>query len=160
MCDFCVFIPVKPFVKQWLLTHYDGEPIAFPSQSLENAVIKRFTMKLPKGKVPELQKEGEVAIKIPESKAKPASTYYYLGALGKEAVEEVIEDNFKLCLWNEIWSLYRSYENQGISKHLNAILRAWMEHHGISIRYEETIKQRFYRIREAYRKKGIDLIRK
>lgn len=37
---------------------------------------------------------------------------------------------------------------------------AWCEKHGIDIDYADTIRQRYYRIREQYAKKGIDLMKK
>ena len=37
---------------------------------------------------------------------------------------------------------------------------AWCEKHGIDIDYADTIRQRYYRIRDQYTKKGIDLMKK
>lgn len=160
MSQFRLYLKVKPFVKQWLIHHYDGEPIEFPSQSVENATIRRFIQRLPKDKLPEPQKENEVAILIPDSKAKPAQYFNYMGVLGKEALEEVIEDLFKRALWNDLGTLEDQYEREGKPFKLLKMIRAWMEMNGISIDHEDTVKQRYFRIREAYRNRGINLMKK
>lgn len=150
MSNFVIYLRLEPFVKQWLVHHY-GEPVSFPPQSVENSTIRLFLQKLPEGKVPEIKKEEEIAICIPESKQKPVEYYNYLGKHAKEALIECIEDNFKRNMWSELNDLH----DCGCT--VQKAIDAWCEMHGISIDFDDTIRQRYYRARDAYLKHGIDL---
>ena len=101
--------------------------------------------------MPEVATEGATAICIPDSKAKPPSSYNYMGVKGKKAVHEAIMDLFIQNLWNDL----RRIENSGVG--VNTRIAAWCEMHGISIDRVETVRQKYYRIRDAYTKKGINL---
>lgn len=91
------------------------------------------------------------AIVIPDSKAKPPQYYNYLGKKAKAAVKETIEDLFRANLWNEMSDLTR--RNCG----LNKTIAAWCEMHGIDDDYSETVRQKFYRMRTNYSRRGIFL---
>ena len=152
MSNFVVYIEVEPFIKEWLI-HSFGNPVVFPAQSVENATIRRFTQKQP-GAAPEPHADKEVAIAIPDSKAKDPMLYNYLGTHGKKAVAECINDTFKMNMWAELNDL----SDVGCS--IMKAIYSWCEMHGISIDYAWTIRQRYYRMRDSYLKKGIDLRRK
>lgn len=150
MKDFVVYIKLEKYLSQWL-THSLGHPVRFPSQSNENSVIRRFIQKLPPGQQPEMAFEGATAIVIPDSKAKDPATYNYLGPRAKEAVIEAIEDLFRRNMWAELGDMADR------SVGLNKMIAAWCELHGIDDDYIETVRQKYYRIRNAYSKKGIFL---
>lgn len=152
MSKFVVYIKVEPFVKQWLV-HSFGDPVVFPAQSIENSTIRRFTQKQPAA-VPEPPDEEDVAIAIPDSKAKDPLLYNHLGQQGKKAVAECINDTFRMNLWAELNDL----SDVGCS--VMKAIYSWCEMHGISIDYAWTIRQRYYRMRDSYLKKGIDLRRR
>ncbi len=154
MSQFNIYLKVEPFIRQWLVNKYGAEPIKFDIASVENSTIRLFLQKQPKDSVPQTQQPDEVAICIPESKAKPTVTYNYLGPYGKNALRETIEDVFKRQLWNELYDLSQC----GCSV-LNAV-RAWMEANGIDIEYDYVIKMRYQRLREAYLRNDIDLRKK
>lgn len=159
MSQITFYLKLKPFVRQWLEFHF-GKPVKFPPKSVENSTIRLHVRELPKGMIPEMQQPDEVAICIPESKSKPPSRYFYLGPRAKIALVEVIEDNFRLCLWNELWVLYKDFKEQGVKIRMESQVRAWCENHGISPDHCATIVQRFYRMKEGYKRKGIDLMSK
>lgn len=150
MSQFCIYIKLEKYLAEWL-THSLGNPVRFPASSNENAVIRCFLQKLPEDKLPETQQPDEIAICIPDSKAKPASSWNYMGEKGKKAVREAILDLFIRNLWNDLQRL------EGSSIGINTRIAAWCEMHGIGIDRVETVRQRYYRIRDAYTKKGINL---
>lgn len=150
MSNFLVYVKVKPFVRQWLTYHF-GNPVEFPAQSVENATIRRFLGKQPRGEQPQTAAaEEEVAIRIPDSKQKPVITYNYLGTHAKAAVVECIEDNFRRQMWTDLGDLH----DCGCS--LLKAINAWCENNGISIEYDYTIKMRYQRMRNSYLKNGVD----
>lgn len=149
MNQYVVYIKVKPFIRQWLTYHY-GNPVQFPVQSVENATIRRFLTKQPDGK-PKMGDIDDVPICIPDSKQKPVITYNYLGEHAKEAVEECIEDTFRMQMWNDLNDLHEC----GCS--ILKGVQAWCENNGISIDYDCTIKMRYQRMRKSYLSNGIDL---
>lgn len=150
MRDFVIYIRLEKYLHQWLVNAL-GHPVRFPAQSNENAVIRRFLRKLPDDEYPEMPFEGATAIVIPYSKAKDPAVFNYLGKKAKEAVIGTIEDLFRRNLWAEIGSTFDG--NQGINK----TIAAWCEMHGIDDDYIETVRQKFYRMRNAYNKRGIFL---
>lgn len=150
MSSIVFYLRLEPYLRQWLV-HSLGDPVVFPAQSNENAVIRRFLRKRPENIRPELAADGLTAICIPDSKAKPPQYYNYLGKKAKAAVKETIEDLFRANLWNEISDLTR--RNCG----LNKTIAAWCEMHGIDDDYSETVRQKYYRMRDSYNKKGIFL---
>ena len=150
MSQFCIYIKLEKYLAEWL-THSLGNPVVFPTGSNENAVIRCFISKLPEGKSPDVATEDTTAICIPDSKAKPASSYNYMGEKGKKAVHEAILDLFIRSLCNDLSRI----ENSNIG--INTRIAAWCEMHGIGLDRIETVRQRYYRIRDAYSKKGINL---
>lgn len=153
MSQFCIYIKLKPYLKEWLV-HSLGEPVVFPDHSNENAVIRTFIQRRPADAPVEINTAGEfTAICIPDSKAKPAEYYNYISHSGKKAIIEAIEDRFIQNLWGELSILTFSNYGKGINTHIEA----WCEMHGISLDSAETVRQKYFRIRKAYTEKGIDL---
>lgn len=148
MSKYVTYIHLKPFVRQWLVHSY-GEPVAFPAQSIENSTIRRFTQVRPEAAP--AHDADDVAVRVPDSKAKDPALYNYLGLHGRQAVEECIEDNFQRNLWCELNDL----SDVGCS--VMKAIYSWCEMHGISIDYAYTIRQRYYRLRDSYSRKGVDM---
>lgn len=155
MSQFVIYISLEKYLAQWVRHHF-GDPVVFPVQSNANAVIRAFISRLPSGLSPDLPKESlaigkAVAFAIPDSKAKPAQYYNYMGRRGKLAVKEVVRDLFRRSLWNDISPLDDS--NIGLSTRI----AAWCEMHGIATEYAETVRQCYYRMRDTYAAHGINL---
>lgn len=150
MSKFCIYLHLETYLAEWL-THNLGSPVAFPPSSNENAVIRAFIQKLPPGELPEMDDGNSVAILIPDSVAKPPETYHYMGARGKKAVREAIKDLFVRALWADISALEKSAVG------LNSLIAAWCEKNGIGIDRINTVRQAYYRIRDAYARKKINL---
>lgn len=150
MSHIVFYIKLEPYLKQWLHNSL-GNPVVFPPQSNENAVIRRFLRKRPPEVQPEMAENELTAIVIPDSKAKPPQYYNYLGKKAKAAVKETIEDLFRANLWNEMSDLTK--RDCG----LNKTIAAWCEMHGIDDDYSETVRQKYYRMRTSYSRRGIFL---
>ena len=104
MSKFVVYVEVEPYLKQWL-THSFGDPVEFPVNSNENAVLRRFITKRPINNQPEKPGERDVAICIPYSKAKNPETYNFLNGHAKQALTESINDLFRLNMWCDLGDL-------------------------------------------------------
>ncbi|MCM1333372.1 MAG: hypothetical protein NC248_12280 [Bacteroides sp.] len=150
MSDFVVYVRLEKHLRQWL-TSTLGDPVRFPSRSNENAVLRAFTIKTPPGCLPDTNREGKVAIVLPDSTAKPPETYNHLGRKGQDAIREAIRDLFLRSLWSEVSPLQES------SVGVNALIAAWCESKGIDIDSVETVRQCFYRLRRQYARKGINI---
>jgi hypothetical protein len=147
-----IYIKLEQYLREWL-THSLGDPVCFPPGSNENAVIRAFIQPLPAGEAPSMGGGGcgETAICIPDSKAKPACRYNHMGERGKRAVREAILDLFVRNLWSEL----RPIDSVNIG--VNTRIAAWCELHGIGLERVETVRQKYYRIRNAYSKRGVCL---
>ena len=150
MSQFVIYIKLEKYLSEWL-THSLGCPVRFPNGSNENAVIRAFIQKTPEDETPEKASDDATPIYIPDSKAKPPESYNYMTDSGKKAVREAIMDLFTRNLWNEL----RPIDNINIG--VNTRIAAWCEMHGIGLDRVETVRQKYYRIREAYKKRGINL---
>lgn len=150
MSQFVIYIKLEKYLSEWL-THSLGCPVRFPNGSNENAVIRAFIQKTPEDETPEKAPDDATPIYIPDSKAKPPESYNYMTDSGKKAVREAIMDLFTRNLWNEL----RPIDNINIG--VNTRIAAWCEMHGIGLDRVETVRQKYYRIREAYKKRGINL---
>lgn len=95
--------------------------------------------------------EDYIAIRLPDSKAKPVKEYCYLGPRARRAVKEMVTDLFKIDLWASLKDIADR------SCRLSSLISAWCEQHGIGIDYEDTVRQCFYRMREQHVKKGLNL---
>lgn len=153
MSKYTIYIKLKPFVAQFL-THSLGNPVSFPPMSIENSTIHHFIDRLPKDKTPDVAADGLTAIYIPDSKTKSPEYFNYLSPRGKQAVVECCEHLFNTCMWSELGDM------STIGCKTMTAIYAWCEKHGIDIDYAYTIRQRYYRIRDNYNKKGIDLMKK
>lgn len=153
MNEYCIYLKLKPFVRQWLVNAF-GEPVVFPAQSIENATIRLFVMQLPKDRQPDVKTEDATAIKIPDSSTKPSRLFNYMSPRGKMAVTDCIETLFNRNLWAELGNL------SAVGCNTMSAIYAWCDNHGIDLDYSDTVRQRYYRMRDAYTKKGIDLRKK
>ena len=153
---YTVFIPVKPFVAQWLKFHF-GDPVKFPDFSLENQDLKRFSLNKKEYKrlgIKEREHNGGVMVVLPQSKSKDPEYYHYLGRRGEDAIVDSCERIFRRNMFCELGDETMRGCN------LNVAIKAWCEKHGIDEQYCNTIKQRYYRIRDSYQDCGIDLRKK
>ena len=153
MSDLNVYIKLKPFVQQFI-QHDFGTPAVFPDKGPENSTIHHFVMRRPDDKAPDVEEDGLTPISIPDSCTKPARYYNYLTPRGKKAVAECCEYLFKRALWKELGDM------SDIGCNMMTAIYAWCEQHGIAIDYADTIRQRWYRLRNAYIKNNIDLTEK
>ena len=74
MSHIVFYIKLEPYLKQWLHNSL-GNPVVFPPQSNENAVIRRFLRKRPPEVQPEMAEDELTAIVIPDSKANIITTW-------------------------------------------------------------------------------------
>lgn len=152
MNKFVFYLPVKPFIGQWLTNHY-GSPVVFPARSVENACIRRFVGLNPKGHIPKKPMEEHVVVVIPDNKHKKPLCWNYMSKSACNALLELIEDNFMMQMWIDLNEMTRC----GCTI-LNSV-RAWCENNGISTDYDYTIKMRYQRMRKTYMGKGVVLMR-
>ena len=106
MSNFYFYLKVKPFIGQWLHHHY-GDPVVFPSRSAENACIRRFVSLRPKDWQPTKREDGTVAVAIPDTGRKRVISYNYMSKTAMEALEEIIDDTFKMQMWKDLNEMTR-----------------------------------------------------
>lgn len=153
MSKFVFYLPVKPFIGQWLTYHY-GNPVTFPARSAENSAIRKLVTKQPKDKTP-MKPEGDyVAVAIPDSQRKKPEYYNYMCGEACKVLNKLIDSTFKMQFWNDINDL----SMLGVS--ILDCVRTWCEQNGISIDYDYTLKMRYQRMRDAHLENGVDLRRK
>lgn len=153
MSQFYFYLKVKPFIGQWLRHHY-GAPVVFPSRSAENACIRRFVSLRPKDWQPRKPEGDTVAVAIPDQNRKHVEYWNYMTKTAQEALVEIIDDTFKMQMWNDLNEMTRC----GCT--LLKCVRTWCEQNGIDPDYDYTLKMRYQRMRDSYLKHGVDLRKK
>lgn len=148
--DYFIYLKVESYLAQWI-TKSLGDPVDLPRESPEIKLIKRFLDTQPKGLNPDTGTESNLKVIIPWSKEKDPRTYNYLSPRAKEILIESFETIFLNNLWSELGSL------ENINASLTNVIYAYLEKHGIDEEHWETIRQKYYRIRKRYQKKGIKL---
>ena len=150
MSAFVIYINLPRYLGEWA-RHKFGDQVVFPRASPQNAIIRAYTSKLPKGAVPDAAAPGLTAVAIPDSVAKPPEVYNYMGERGKAAVAESIKDLFLRELWADMTPLRESAVG------LTSLIAAWCEANGISIDNVEAVRQCYYRIRKEFARSDINL---
>lgn len=150
MSQYLIYVDLPKYLDQWL-TNRLGNPVVFPPGSPQNAVIRTYIRKKFPGESVDIRKDGQTAIAIPDSVAKPPESYNFMGDRGKMAVVETIRDLFKRALWCDISQIEKSPCG------LNKLIAAWCEMNGIDIDRIESVRQIYYRIRKEYAERGINL---
>lgn len=160
--QYVTYINLPDYLKEWAVNRW-GNPIRFPSGSVENSVIRNLLQKLPKGVEPVLPSDGAVAVVLPNSKHKPLETFNYISVEGRDAIAAMVHDLLSVQLWNDMRRyLFSADEVQDprrnpmgkIAGELKAnvgvmnIIRNWCRVNGISIDHDNTIKQKWYRQRK------------
>lgn len=140
---------VPDYLAQWA-THHLGNPVEFPKDSPESRLIKLFIDKQPRNRLPDLR--GNLAIKIPSSKAKdPRAGYFYMSPRAQTIIKECLSALFIQNLWAELSDINK------VNCELSTAIYAWLEKHGIADTYWECVRQKYYRLRKLYEDKGIKL---
>lgn len=144
-----IYIPMAGYLRQWLVGQL-GIPVRFPKGSYENAVIARHISRLPPDGSPQLGGPDDVPVVVPAIHGKPMETYNYFGRRGAAALREAVANLFTLDLWHGV-------APRLASSGLNEALDGWCAKKGIDLDSREAVRQKFYRMRKAYRRHGIIL---
>lgn len=125
MSDICIHIELDPYLRQWFIHDFGGEPVVLGRASIESKILETFLIETPHNASPELPGENTVAIRIPTFRYKDAATHNYLPVAAREALKETIRNRFDVELFNDLHTFGR------IGKRLDNVVYAWMEAHGI-----------------------------
>lgn len=150
MSDYIIYIKVSPYVAEWAVNSL-GNPVEFPKDSVEHRLIKKFLEKTPETISPDIKGDNNLSVRIPFFKVKDPRVYNYMNDASKDLLIESLETLLIQNLWSELGSL----ENLNCSA--KKMIISWCRMHGISEMHEDTIAQKFYRLRKRYAKKGIFL---
>ena len=97
--------------------------------------------------------DDEVAICIPYSQSKKPESYNYLSKPGKLAIAEAINDLFSMQMFEDLTSV--AVRNVPVKY----LIEDWMYKNGIKDDNYDNLKQKFTRIKDSYRKHGINISR-
>lgn len=147
-----IYLPLTGYLREWLIYRL-GSPVSFPHGSYENAVIARHITRLPPHTAPQLCAPDCLPITVPSLLGKPPHLYNYFPRRGQAALTEAINTLFTLDLWH-------SLAPKLTTPHLNESIEQWCKSRHIAPQYREAVRQRFYRIRQAYAARGIILGKK
>lgn len=151
MKDVLIYLPLKPFIRQFLFHHY-GCPVKFPAQSITNKCIVSVLQKRRKDGLPEVAGEGRTPICIPDNSAKDPAVWNFVSTFGKKLICQHIESVFSMCIWCEMTAACQFNDR----KQQDAAYE-WCLRHGVSLDYADTIRMRYYRDKTSFLSQKIDL---
>lgn len=153
MKDITIYLPLPPYLRQWLTTAF-GLPVRFPPRSYENLLLQRATCRGKGTQTLSHRPEGSVPIVIPDNGRRRPEYYYRLSRHGRQHLSSAIDGLFRLNLWSECCGLCNRRGE------LNESLDNWCRDHGISVEHRDTVRKKFYRMRLDYERYGIILGKK
>ena len=126
MSDICVNLAMPSYLRQWFINRHGGcEPVKLVRGSAESELLRMYTVRQPDGAVILPKQEGEVAICIPSYKNHDPRTYNYLTKLGKEALLDIIKNDFRVDMWDYL----HDFDKYG--RELKSLILLYMELRGI-----------------------------
>lgn len=147
MSDFCVYLKMPNYLRQWFVHRHSGEePVTLLRNSVESKALQRATVPLPKGVLPARQQEDEVAVYIPYSKQHDPRTYNHITETGKRALLSIIKNDFDVDVWEFLHDFGR------IGRQQKDLIYLFMEQRGIKEDGTtwDTIAKIYQRLRKGY----------
>ncbi len=147
MSDYLVYIKMPSYLRQWFVHRHSGsEPVMLRQGSIESKLIKLAQSRQPDDFFPPLQKEDEVAICIPYSKARDPRTYNYISPTGKKALLDNIKNAFAVDCWNFL------HDFGHIGQQQKELIYLYMEQRGIKEDGTcwDSIAKAYQRLRKNY----------
>lgn len=146
-----VYVPMPAYMRQWLRSRF-GCPARFPAGSYENAILARHLTRPPRGAAPQLPSPLAAPVAAPSVRGKPAATHNYLPRRGMALLAASVSTLFTLDLWGGCVCLLAS-ESAAIGEGLEE----WCRSRSITPENREAVRQRFYRLRLSYARRGVIL---
>lgn len=139
------------YLREWLVNRL-GSPVVFNRGSYENAIIKTYiSNKVPNGDDAVTSWSLDMTpIVVPRIDGKSWKEYHYFGRRGAVKLVEAVETLFRIDLW-------KGCAGSVTGKSIEEDVENWCREHGISIEYRSAVKKKFYRMRNAYVKRGVVL---
>lgn len=141
-----IYLPLDTYLRQWFVNDMGGhDPVILGKYSIEAKTLEIALQRQPHGTTPLPRQQGEVAIVIPEYRAKPPEIYHYLTAKGIKAMQDCIRKRFDVQLFRDL------YHPQTFGGCQESLLDAWMDAHGIEVddTNSRTVMKRFRLLRRA-----------
>lgn len=146
--NYYIYLKVEDYLKEWLENHF-GTPVILPKDSPENRFIIRMLQHKNEADAPDLGDGCNVAIRIPWSKEKDPRRYNYFSDIAKNSLENALHSLFIQNMWTELMDIRNPNMN------ITDAIYAWLDLHGINPCHWETIRQKYYRLRDKYRRQGV-----
>ena len=126
MSEFCIYVKMPNYLRQWFVHRHGGEePVTLIRGSIESKLLQRATVPLPPDTIPLRQQEGEVAIYIPYSKNHDPRIYNHITETGKRIIVDRIKDDFDIDLWTYLQDFHKMGRQQ------KDLIYLFMEQRGI-----------------------------
>lgn len=150
MSDVVIYLKVDLYIAQWLRHEYDGLPIEFPKNSLENDILELGLTKRPMFASVVGPGEKRVPIAVPNFRSKNVQYNTYLPKKSRDILQACIRKRFVLAFWQDM----QKFGN--IGKQKQDLVWAWMEAHGIDMTDTNfhTLIKIYQRRRNVYRKQN------
>lgn len=152
MSKFFIYLKVPEYLKQYLENSL-GDPVLLPDGSPERIIVERFIQKKSDTDIPDTENDSNLRVQIPPMRGKPPEYWNYFSEEAKNCLIESFEAMFTMNMWKDLNNINNILANSTLTN----LIYAWLRKNGMSIDHWEMVRQRYYRYRKRYKKKGISL---
>ena len=147
--NFKVYIRMEPYLAQWLAHKFGPFPIRFPKGSIENDIMEKGLIPLPKKATPDLPGKGKYPIILPFFRYKDVRFHNFLPISDKSKLVHCLKVCFDIELWTDL------HRFGYIGKQKQDLIWAWMDDHDIDDTEANfnAISKIYARKREAHRRR-------
>lgn len=142
----CINIQVAPYLAEFLKTHF-GDPTEFIKNSPEHEFLRRTLIKTPINYKYASPDSYNLSVVIPYFKTKDPRTYCYMSVRDSDLFKRRLLVIFENNMWVELLQEAPKFKHSTYNR-----IYSYMERHGINEDHFECIRQKFYRLRDEYRR--------
>lgn len=146
MEDYFVYLSVPEFLANYIKSIY-GDPVELPKDSIESRICKEMLRKLPVNEKPDLGKDSNLMIRIPQFDHPDPRVYNWMSKHGKQILQDSLFELLMKDFYKEMGSLDK------MACQINLSIFEFMDRHNMPINSFDMFQKRFFRFKKNYREK-------
>jgi hypothetical protein len=145
MEEFFIYLSVPEFLANYVKSIY-GDPVDLPKDSVESRICKEILRKMPCDAKPDLGKDSNLQIRIPQFDHPDPRVYNWMSIHGKQ----LLQDSFFELLMRDFYKEMGSLDKMNCE--INLSIYEFMDRHNMPLNAFDMFQKRFFRFKKKYQK--------
>jgi len=141
MEDYFIYLAVPEFLANYVKSLY-GNPVELPKDSVESRIIKELLRKMPSNEKPDMGKDSNLMIRIPQYDHPDPRVYNWLSNPGKQ----ILQNSFFELLMKEFYKELLSMDK--LECEINLSIYEFMDRHDMPLSSFDMFQKRFFRYKK------------